>query len=76
MSQPLYESVDPETYLVLAKELALKSEAAAKRTAADRAYYATFWLVEMSSLIKTTSLPMVPKETINILTRHSDVQTS
>lgn len=42
MSQPLYESVDPETYLGLAKELASKLEVAAKRTAADRAYYAAF----------------------------------
>ena len=42
MSQPLYESVDPETYLELAKELSLKAQAVAKRTAADRAYYAAF----------------------------------
>ena len=42
MSQPLYESVDPETYLELAKELSLKSQVAARRTAADRAYYAAF----------------------------------
>ncbi len=42
MSQPLYESVDPETYLELAKELSSKSQAAARRTAADRAYYAAF----------------------------------
>ena len=41
-SQPLYEPVDPEAYLELAKDLSLKSEAAAKRTAADRAYYAAF----------------------------------
>ena len=49
MSQPLYESVDPEAYLGLAKELASKSEAAAKRTAADRAYYAAF-LVSRNTL--------------------------
>jgi len=42
MPQPLYKSVDPETYLELAKELSLKSQVAAKRTAADRAYYAVF----------------------------------
>jgi len=42
MSQPLYESVDPETYLELAEELSSKPEAAAKRTAADRAYLAAF----------------------------------
>jgi uncharacterized protein (UPF0332 family) len=42
MSQPLYESVDPETYLELASELSSKAQAAAKRTAADRAYYAAF----------------------------------
>lgn len=42
MSKPLYESVDPETYLELAKELSLESQAASKRTAADRAYYAAF----------------------------------
>lgn len=42
MSQPLYESVDPETYLELAKELSSKSQVAARRTAADRAYYAAF----------------------------------
>lgn len=42
MSHPLYESIDPETYLELAKELSLKKEASAKRTAADRAYYAAF----------------------------------
>lgn len=42
MSQPLYESVDPEKYLELAEELSLRSQAVAKRTAADRAYYAAF----------------------------------
>lgn len=42
MSQPLYESIDPETYLELAKELSLESQVSAKRTAADRAYYAAF----------------------------------
>jgi uncharacterized protein (UPF0332 family) len=42
MSQPLYKSVDPETYLELAEELSSKAQAVEKRTAADRAYYAAF----------------------------------
>lgn len=41
-SQPLFESIDPETYLTLARELASRSEISAKRTAGDRAYYAAF----------------------------------
>ena len=35
-------SIDPEAYLDLARELANRSESAATRTAADRAYYAAF----------------------------------
>jgi len=42
MSKPLYPSLNPATYLDLAKELSSKSEMAAIRTAADRAYYAAF----------------------------------
>lgn len=42
MSQPVYESIDPETYLGLAKELSSRKQIAAIRTSADRAYYAAF----------------------------------
>jgi hypothetical protein len=42
MSEPLYRAINPTTYLILAAELASKDEIAAKRTAADRIYYATF----------------------------------
>jgi len=42
MSEQLYEALNPKTYLELATELSLKTQAAAKRTAADRAYYAAF----------------------------------
>jgi len=41
-SQPDFPALDPATYLDLAKELASRSEAASKRTAGDRAYYAAF----------------------------------
>jgi hypothetical protein len=42
LSQHDYETIDPESYLVLAKELAMTSTPAARRTSADRAYYAAF----------------------------------
>lgn len=42
MSQQLYGAFNPKTYLEIATELSSKTEAAAKRTAADRAYYAAF----------------------------------
>lgn len=42
MSEPLYKAVDPKTYLELADRLSLESDETAKRTAADRAYYAVF----------------------------------
>jgi len=41
-SQPLYESIDPTTYLNLAQELAKRPDVASRRTAADRIYYAAF----------------------------------
>ena len=42
MLQPLYEALDAETYLELAEELSSKPQSTARRTAADRAYYAAF----------------------------------
>lgn len=42
MSLQLYKSLDPETYLELASKLSTESDEAARRTAADRAYYAAF----------------------------------
>ena len=42
MPQQLYEALNPKTYLELARELSCRTEAAARRTAADRAYYAAF----------------------------------
>jgi hypothetical protein len=42
MSEQLYEALNPKTYLELATELSSKTQSAAKRTAADRAYYAAF----------------------------------
>ncbi len=38
----LYEKFDPQVYLDVARELALKSDSGSRRTAADRAYYAAF----------------------------------
>jgi len=42
MSELLYRAVNPKTYLELADGLSLESDETAKRTAADRAYYAAF----------------------------------
>ncbi len=42
MSELLYQQIDPKDYLKLAEELSCREEATAKRTAADRAYYAAF----------------------------------
>jgi len=42
MSEQLYKPLNPKKYLELATELSLKTEAAAKRAAADRAYYTAF----------------------------------
>jgi hypothetical protein len=42
MSKPLYPSITPDEYLSLAKELASRQESASLRSAADRAYFATF----------------------------------
>lgn len=42
MSDLLYHRVDPKKYLELAEELATESDDAARRSAADRAYYAAF----------------------------------
>ena len=39
---PEYPALDPAGYLDLAKKLMLEPEEAARRTAADRAYYAAF----------------------------------
>ncbi|MBI2909690.1 MAG: hypothetical protein HYX92_18780 [Chloroflexi bacterium] len=41
-SKPQFSALDPAAYLDLANELASRPEAEAKRTAADRAYYAAF----------------------------------
>lgn len=41
-SSQKFSALDPIKYLDLANELALRSEAEAIRTAADRSYYATF----------------------------------
>jgi len=42
MSELLYPQIDPRDYLKLAEELSCRDETTAKRTAADRAYYAAF----------------------------------
>lgn len=42
MSELLYSAIDPPKYLELAYELSQRSESSARRTAADRAYYAAF----------------------------------
>ncbi|MBI4216394.1 MAG: hypothetical protein HY687_03255 [Chloroflexi bacterium] len=38
----MFQPLDPTTYLDLARELASRRDTAARRTAADRAYYAAF----------------------------------
>lgn len=40
--KPVFPAIDPADYVGLADELASRPEQAAKRTAADRAYYAAF----------------------------------
>lgn len=40
--KPVFPALDPLTYIGLADELASKPELSAKRTAADRAYFAAF----------------------------------
>ena len=40
--RPLFPALDPADYIGLADELASRPEQAARRTAADRAYYAAF----------------------------------
>lgn len=42
MSELIYPKIYPEEYLSLASELALRLDEAAKRSAADRTYYAVF----------------------------------
>ena len=42
MPELYYESINPEDYLQLAKSLSTQDDGVAKRTAADRAYYAVF----------------------------------
>jgi len=42
MLKPLYPAIDPGEYLQIAKELSSKTDGASLRSAADRAYYATF----------------------------------
>jgi hypothetical protein len=42
MSKPLYNKIDPSSYMELAKQLAINADDSSKRTAADRAYYAAF----------------------------------
>lgn len=42
MSELIYPKINPEEYIKLADELALKPDNASKRSAADRAYYAAF----------------------------------
>jgi hypothetical protein len=42
MPKPLYPRLDPVEYLEVANELSSKLQQAARRTAADRAYYAAF----------------------------------
>jgi hypothetical protein len=42
MSKVLYPMLDPTAYLKLAEEVSSNSETAARRTAADRAYFAAF----------------------------------
>lgn len=40
--KPVFPAIDPCKYLDLAREIACRPETQARRTAADRAYYATF----------------------------------
>jgi uncharacterized protein (UPF0332 family) len=42
MLKPIYSAIDPSEYLQVAKELSSKTDGASLRSAADRAYYATF----------------------------------
>ncbi len=42
MSESRYQPVDPQSYLDLASRLGSETESSARRTAADRAYYAAF----------------------------------
>lgn len=42
MSKPLYNKIDPTSYIELARQLASKTDNSSIRTAADRAYYAAF----------------------------------
>lgn len=40
--EPVFQALDPVTYIALVDELASKPESASRRTAADRAYFAAF----------------------------------
>ncbi len=40
--EPVFQALDPTTYIPLIDELASKTDCASKRTAADRAYFAAF----------------------------------
>jgi hypothetical protein len=42
MLKPLYPAINPNEYFILAKELASRPEEACKRSAVDRAYFASF----------------------------------
>jgi hypothetical protein len=42
MSKPIYPKLNPATYIELADQLSARNESSAKRTAADRAYFAAF----------------------------------
>jgi hypothetical protein len=50
--KPVFPAIDPADYIGLADELASSPEQAAKRTAADRAYYAAFLISRDQLTIK------------------------
>ena len=55
--RPVFPALDPADYIGLADELATRPEQAAKRTAADRAYYAAFLISREQLTAKGYILP-------------------
>ena len=61
-SSQKFSALDPIKYLDLANELALRSEAEAMRTAADRSYYATFLFCRNQLAMKGYLIPSYSTE--------------
>jgi hypothetical protein len=55
--KPLYPAFDPIEYLTIAKILSVKKDSASRRSAADRAYYATFLICRDTLEKKKYSTP-------------------